>query len=206
MTVESALFYLFSSVALISATLVISSRNPIHSVLFLILVFCNATGLLLLLQVEFLAMLFLMVYVGAIAVLFLFVVMMLNIRLAELNESVLRYLPVGGFIGFIFLCEVFLLVELDLTPLYQTYLLAPSISNESTTLWFSLMDNTTNIVSVGHVLYTYFFYFFLVASMILLVAMIGAIVLTIQKRTGVRKQDVFQQTSRNFEKAIVLCR
>jgi len=206
MTIESALFYLFSSISLISATLVITSRNPIHSVLFLILVFCNATGLLLLLQVEFLAMLFLMVYVGAIAVLFLFVVMMLNIRLAELNESVLRYLPVGGFIGLIFLCEVFLLVESDLTPLYQTYLLAPTAVNESSNLWFALLDNKTNIASVGHVLYTYFFYFFLVASMILLVAMIGAIVLTIHKRIGVRKQDFFQQTSRNFEKAIVMCR
>jgi len=206
MTIESALFYLFSSIALISASLVITSRNPIHSVLFLILVFCNATGVLLLLQVEFLAMLFLMVYVGAIAVLFLFVVMMLNIRLSELNESILRYLPVGGFIGLIFLCEIFLLVESDLTPFYQTSLLAPGLVQESTDLWFSLLGGTTNIASIGHVLYTYFFYFFLLASMILLVAMIGAIVLTINKRTGVRKQDFFQQTSRNFEKAIVLCR
>jgi len=126
MTIEAALFYLFSSIALISGVLVISSRNPIHSVLFLILVFCNATGLLLLLEVEFLAMLFLMVYVGAIAVLFLFVVMMLNIRLTELNESILRYLPVGGFIGLIFLFEIFLVVESDLTPLYQTNLLLPA--------------------------------------------------------------------------------
>jgi NADH:ubiquinone oxidoreductase subunit 6 (subunit J) len=200
MTLEAALFYLFSGIALISAILVISSRNPIHSVLFLILVFCNATCLLLLLQVEFLALLFLMVYVGAIAVLFLFVVMMLNIRLAELDESILRYLPVGGFIGIIFLCEVFLLVELDLTPLYQTDVLTPFLSYEGIHSWSASLTNVNNMVSIGHVLYTYYFYFFLVASLVLLVAMIGAIVLTIHKRTAIKKQDVFEQVAVNFEK------
>ena len=103
MNIETLFFYIFSSIALLSGIMVISSRNPMHSVLFLVLVFCNAAGLLILLETEFLAMLFLIVYVGAIAVLFLFVVMMLNIRVTELNESMLRYLPIGGLLLLIFL-------------------------------------------------------------------------------------------------------
>jgi len=110
------LFYFFSSIALVSGLMVIRSKNPVHSVLFLILVFCNAAGLLLLLHLDFFAMIFLVVYVGAIAVLFLFVVMMLHIKLTEMNENILRYLPVGGIIGFIFLVEVLLIVENDLIP------------------------------------------------------------------------------------------
>lgn len=209
MTIESGLFYFFSSIALIAGALVVTSRNPIHSVLFLILVFANATGLLLLLEVEFLAMLFLMVYVGAIAVLFLFVVMMLNIRLAEISESVLRYLPVGGFIGLIFLFEIFLVVESDLTPLHNAYLLAPTAGetlSSASEQWFFTIESASNIENIGHILYTYYFYFFIVASLILLVAMIGAIVLTIHKRLGVKKQDIFQQVSRDFEKAVLICK
>lgn len=120
MTPETFLFYIFSSIALISGVMVIRSKNPVHSVLFLILVFCNAAGLLILLDLDFFAMIFLVVYVGAIAVLFLFVVMMLNIKLAEIHENVLRYLPIGGLIGLIFLFEVLLVVDNDLIPVLST--------------------------------------------------------------------------------------
>lgn len=113
----NTLFYFFSSFALMSGIMVIQSRNPVHSVLFLILVFFNSAGLLLLLGLDFFAMIFLVVYVGAIAVLFLFVVMMLNVKLAEINEKRLRYLPIGGLLGFLFLLEIFLIVDNDLIPL-----------------------------------------------------------------------------------------
>ena len=116
MNVEVLLFYIFSAIAIISGSMVISARNPIHSVLFLVLVFCNAAGLLILLETEFLAMLFLVVYVGAIAVLFLFVVMMLNVRITELNESILRYIPIGGIILLIFLFEILFLTLFQFFP------------------------------------------------------------------------------------------
>ena len=119
MSIEQVLFFLFSSLALVCSTMVISSRNPVYSVLFLILVFVNASGLLLLLGLDFFAMLFLVVYIGAIAVLFLFVVMMLNIKITELTENTLRYLPIGGLIGFIFIIEVLLVVDQDLIPNLQ---------------------------------------------------------------------------------------
>ena len=106
MNIEILLFYIFSSIAIVSSLMLISARNPVHSVLFLVLVFCNAAGLLILLETEFLAMLFLVVYVGAIAVLFLFVVMMLNVRVTELNQSLLRYIPIGGLILIIFLMMI----------------------------------------------------------------------------------------------------
>jgi NADH-quinone oxidoreductase subunit J len=118
MNVEVLLFYIFSAIAIISGSMVISARNPIHSVLFLVLVFCNAAGLLILLETEFLAMLFLVVYVGAIAVLFLFVVMMLNVRITELNESILRYIPIGGIILLIFLFEILYVINGDLVPFF----------------------------------------------------------------------------------------
>jgi NADH-quinone oxidoreductase subunit J len=111
MKLEIVLFFLFSSIAIASGIMVVSSKNPVHSILYLVLVFFNASGLLLLIKVEFLAMIFLVVYVGAIAVLFLFVVMMLNIRIAEVSENTLRYMPIGGLIGFIFVFEFFLIIE-----------------------------------------------------------------------------------------------
>jgi len=129
MMAENFLFYFFSSIALISGVMVIRSKNPVHSVLFLILVFCNAAGLLILLHLDFFAMIFLVVYVGAIAVLFLFVVMMLHIKLTEMNENILRYLPVGGIIGLIFLFEVLLVVENELIPLFVDEQVGISIQN-----------------------------------------------------------------------------
>jgi NADH-quinone oxidoreductase subunit J len=184
--------------------MVISSRNPVYSVLFLVLVFCNAAGLLLLLETDFLAMLFLIVYVGAIAVLFLFVVMMLNVRITELKESVVRYLPIGGLMLFIFFFEVLSVINGDLVPFFSSKLAFFEndflILNKElqTTLWVNQIDPTVNIIALGEVLYTYYVYCFIVASLILLVAMIGAILLTLRKRTNVRKQEIFDQVYGNI--------
>ena len=194
------LFYCFSSFALISGVMVIQSKNPVHSVLFLILVFFNAAGLLILLGLDFFAMIFLVVYVGAIAVLFLFVVMMLNIKLAEINEKRLRYLPVGGFLGVLFLFEIFLIVDNDLIPLLGGAL---EYRGESAlTEWAFFVHTLTNIEGLGLLIYTFYFAFFLIASLILLVAMIGAIVLTMHKGVHVKRQQVFQQNTREFAKTV----
>ena len=200
----NTLFYFFSSFALMSGIMVIQSRNPVHSVLFLILVFFNSAGLLLLLGLDFFAMIFLVVYVGAIAVLFLFVVMMLNVKLAEINEKRLRYLPIGGLLGFLFLLEIFLIVDNDLIPLIgeNTYYLDASYQ-VSYLQWFQLTDTYSNIESIGLLIYTYYFLFFLLASLILLVAMIGAIVLTMHKGIYIKRQQVFQQNTREFAKTVL---
>ena len=153
---ESILFYLFSGIALIASIMVINSKNPVHSVLYLILVFCNSAGLFILLGVEFLAITFIIVYVGAIAILFLFVVMMLNIKLVELNENMLRYLPIGALIGVIFLFEIFLVLENNLISL--NYNLDPNIINN---VWDNKVTSYTNIELIGNILYTNNFYLFL---------------------------------------------
>lgn len=196
----NSLFYFFGSLALVSGVMVIQARNPVHSVLFLILVFFNVAGLLILLGLDFFAMIFLVVYVGAIAVLFLFVVMMLNIKLAEINEKRLRYLPIGGLLGILFLFEIFLIVDNDLIPLFShsdSFFLGGTFVQYS-----SLIESVTNIESVGLLLYTYYFYFFIIASLILLVAMIGAIVLTMHKGVYVKRQKVFSQNTREFGKTV----
>ena len=167
---ELALFYLFGTVACISGALVILSKNPIHSVLFLILVFLNATGLLILLGVEFIAMLLLIVYVGAIAILFLFVVMMLNIK--TLDEKITRYLPVGAFIAILFLVESVLLLTGDFGIL----------SNVADVDWEGRLLALNNMQTLGNLIYTHYFYLFLLSGMVLLLAMVGAIVLTLHKR------------------------
>jgi NADH:ubiquinone oxidoreductase subunit 6 (subunit J) len=197
------LFYFFSSLTLLSGVMVIQARNPVHSVLFLILVFFNAAGLLVLLGLDFFAMIFLVVYVGAIAVLFLFVVMMLNIKIAEINEKRLRYLPIGGVLGLLFLFEVLLIVDNDLIPLllYNTESFL-EFQNSSFINWSENLQTVTNINAIGNLVYTYYFYFFLLSSLILLVAMIGAIVLTMQKGIRIKRQQVFLQNTRNFEKTI----
>lgn len=211
------LFYLFSCLTLLSAIMVIQSRNPVHSVLFLILVFLNSAGLLLLLGLDFFAMLFLVVYVGAIAVLFLFVVMMLNVKSAEISEKRLRYLPVGGLLGLLFLVEIVYIVDNDLivehsnlSALFSNYkqesmtdtgfdLVDPTFSIIQ---WYQLVEPYSNIESIGMVMYTYYLLFFLLASLILLVAMIGAILLTMHKTVSTKRQKVFQQNSREFAKTV----
>ncbi|RYE27695.1 MAG: NADH-quinone oxidoreductase subunit J [Sphingobacteriaceae bacterium] len=215
------LFSLFSCLTLLSAIMVIQSRNPVNSVLFLILVFLNSAGFLLLLGLDFFAMLFLVVYVGAIAVLFLFVVMMLNVKSAEISEKRLRYLPVGGLLGLLFLVEMVYIVDNDLiversnisalfvnnnlnntqlqestTPLYHTDHIPSAIQ------WYQLIEPYSNIESIGMVMYTYYLLFFLLASLILLVAMIGAILLTMHKTVSTKRQQVFRQNSREFAETV----
>jgi NADH-ubiquinone oxidoreductase chain 6 len=193
------LFSLFSAIALISAIMVIRSKNPVHSVLFLILVFCNSSGLLILLGLDFFAMIFLVVYVGAIAVLFLFVVMMLNIKVEEIHENALRYLPVGGIIGLIFLLEIFNVVEARSVPILPL----PWFYNNLVYISYAAkIQSWTNIEALGNLLYTNYFFWFLVSSLILLVAMIGAIVLTMHKTKQVKRQDVFQQNAIDFQNTI----
>lgn len=213
MSFYSFLVNTFALLALLSAIMVIASKNPIHSVVFLILVFCNATGLLLLLKLEFIAIMFLIIYVGAIAVLFLFVVMMLNIKLNQLNENWVRYLPIGGIISLIFLLEIFLVVRNDLTLLSSPLLPTSSFIFDFSLLfshlyssqkpWTSLVVAMTNIQSLGFLIYTYYAYYFILASLILLVAMIGSIVLTMYKRKhSFKKQLIFKQIARNFSTSI----
>jgi NADH-quinone oxidoreductase subunit J len=190
MTGTAAFFYLFSGIAIASALMVISSRNPVHSVLFLILAFVNAAGLFLILGAEFLAMLLIVVYVGAVMVLFLFVVMMLDVDFAELREGFLQYLPIGALIGVIFLIELLLVVG--------GWALDPNLVRSPTAVG-ATADNLTNTEVIGRVLYTQYFYFFQAAGLILLVAMIGAIVLTLRERVGVRRQDISRQNARTQE-------
>ncbi len=186
-------FYLFSTVTVASALMVIASRNPVHSVLYLILAFVNAAGLFLLMGAEFLAMILVVVYVGAVAVLFLFVVMMLDVDFAELRQGFLQYLPVGALIAVIFLVELILVVS--------TW----SISPEALQVPLAVnppAEAITNTEAIGRVLYTRYAYFFQAAGLILLVAMIGAIVLTLRDRVGVKRQDIALQVARTPEEAV----
>jgi NADH-quinone oxidoreductase subunit J len=184
--VAALFFYLFASVAIASAVVVISSRNPVHSVLFLILCFFNVAGLFILLGAEFLAMILVVVYVGAVAVLFLFVDMMLDVDFVQLRQGMLNYLPVGGTIGLIVLVELALVVG--------TW----AISSEALTAAVAPSPgNVTNTEALGQILYTKYVYFFEAAGLVLLVAMIGAIVLTLRHKQGVKRQDVSVQVARN---------
>ena len=181
MLATAIFFYLFSGLAIASAVLVITSRNPVHSVLFLILCFFNAAGLFVLTGAEFLAMILIVVYVGAVAVLFLFVVMMLDVDFTELRSGMLNYLPIGGVIGLILLVELILL--------FGTW-------NVAVQGPLPAADAVENTRALGLVLYTKYVYFFQTAGLILLVAMIGAIVLTLRHRTGIKRQNVAAQVAR----------
>ena len=247
---ETFLFYFFCFFVLFSAFMVIRAKNPVYSVLFLILVFCNSAGLLLLLNLYFFSLIFLIVYVGAIAVLFLFVVMMLNIKLTEVHESIFHYLPIGGFVGFIFFLEFYFLFNQEIVPLhldnfsqqndsflvFQFYLFAIlaflkygftttnfsekfqlysdsffeklanidkfSSNHIDYVIWPTLIDSKTPVEALGQVLYTYYSYFFIVASLILLISMIGAIMLTLNPNRAVKSQQVFEQNARDFAQTV----
>ena len=191
MILQALFFYLFATVTVASGFLVISSRNPVYSVLFLILAFFNAAGLFVLLGAEFLAMILVVVYVGAVAVLFLFVVMMLDVDFVELRQGVLQYLPVGAAIGIVLLVElVMVLGAAVIDPGVVAKLPAPTPTN------------VTNAQALGQVLYTKYVYFFEAAGMVLLVAMIGAIVLTMRHKAGVKRQDISEQVARGPATAI----
>jgi len=193
MTVATLFFYLFSAVMLASAVMVISSRNPVHSVLFLILAFFNASGLFILLGAEFLAMILVVVYVGAVAVLFLFVVMMLDIDFAELRQGMLNYLPVGATIGLILMVELVLVVA--------GWSIAPDLLKTVTSPAPPVAD-MTNTEALGRILYTKYIYFFQAAGLILLVSMIGAIVLTLRHKPNVKRQNISDQVARGPATAI----
>ena len=185
---QAVAFYLFAAVTLLSAVMVITARNPVHSVLFLILAFFNAAGLFILLGAEFVAMILVIVYVGAVAVLFLFVVMMLDISFADLRRGAMQYVPLGVLIGGLLLAE--------LTVLYQSWEFAPKAMGAG------LPEGVTNTEALGRVLYTDYVFAFQVAGLILFVAMIGAIVLTHRRRPGVRRQNVADQQARRPEDVI----
>jgi len=193
MTVTAGFFYLFSVITIASAFMVIASRNPVHSVLFLILAFVNAAGLFLLMGAEFLAMILVIVYVGAVAVLFLFVVMMLDVDFAELRQGFLQYLPVGTVIGVIFLIELVLVLG--------AWVVDPAVLRTPMAA-IPPADRLTNTQAIGRVLYTQYFYFFQAAGLVLLVAMIGAIVLTLRERVGVKRQDISRQVARTQDTAV----
>lgn len=205
-------FYCFNTLAglcLISAFLVVTSKNPIHSVFFLVFLFFNTAGLLILLGVEFLAMLFLIVYVGAVAVLFLFVMMMLNIKISESSNSIYRYLPIGLFLSILFLFEIFIIVEGDLNSIEMfRFTQAKYLSLENQFLnnvcWVDNVIASSNVDVIGSVLFTFNVYFFIITSFILLVSMIGAITLTLHRRSDIRRQEIFKQLQRDFERATVL--
>jgi NADH-quinone oxidoreductase subunit J len=186
MIVQALAFYLFSAIAVASAVMVIAARNPVHSVLFLILAFFNAAGLFVLLGAEFLAMILVVVYVGAVAVLFLFVVMMLDIDFVELRAGFQRYLPVGALIGFILFAELILV--------FGYWVLVPGIPPSAVA---PALPEITNTRALGALLYTRYAYAFQAAGIVLLIAMIGAIVLTHRAREGVRRQKVGNQMFRS---------
>jgi NADH-quinone oxidoreductase subunit J len=181
------IFYMFAFLAVASGVMVISARNPVNSVLFLILTFFNAAGLFLLLGAEFLAMVLVVVYVGAVAVLFLFVVMMLDINFLRLREGFLQYLPTGALIGVILLVELATLFGgWAFAPDVEALVAAPAPS----------VDQVSNTVALGKLLYTNYAYLFQASGLILLVGMIGTILLTLRTREGVRKQKISEQVAR----------
>ncbi len=191
MILQAAFFYLFAGICVASAVMVIAARNPVHSVLFLILAFVNAAGLFVMMGAEFLAMILVVVYVGAVAVLFLFVVMMLDVDFAELRQGFLSYLPIGALVAIVFLVELLLFVG--------AWAIGPGVPKAITA---PISAGYSNTEALGLVLYTRYVHFFQVAGMVLLVAMIGAIVLTLRHKPKVRRQIVAEQVARTTASAI----
>ncbi len=191
MILPALFFYLFAGVCVASAVMVIASRNPVHSVLFLILAFVNAAGLFVLMGAEFLAMILVVVYVGAVAVLFLFVIMMLDVDFTELSEGFMEYLPVGLVIGGIFLAELLLVGG--------SWVISPDVAKSITA---AIPTNVSNTEALGLVLYTKYIHYFQIAGLVLLVAMIGAIVLTLRHKVNVKRQDINVQNARTRELAM----
>ena len=193
MIIQIFAFYLFSIITVVAAVMVISARNPVHSVLFLILAFFNSAGLFVLLGAEFLAMVMVVVYVGAVAVLFMFVVMMLDVNIAELRQGFLQYLPLGGIVGLVLLMELAIVVG--------GFVISPEVSGRFAAP-IPVPSDIANTEALGNIIYTKYVYFFQAAGIILLVAMIGAIVLTHRSREGTRKQRISEQVNRRPEDTI----
>jgi NADH-quinone oxidoreductase subunit J len=189
--IEAAFFYLFACVAVGAAFMVISARNPVHSVLFLILTFFNAAGLFMLMGAEFLAMILLVVYVGAVAVLFLFVVMMLDVDFAEMKSGALQYAPIGALVGLILAAEL----------IVGGYAFAPRVGG-SIARPIPEIATRSNTAALGDILYTDYIFAFQLAGLVLLVAMIGAIVLTLRHKEGIKRQSIPAQVARTPATAI----
>jgi len=185
MLLTAIAFYVFSAILIACSTMVVLSRNPVHSVFFLILAFFNAAALFVLLGAEFLAMILVIVYVGAVAVLFLFVVMMLDVDFAELKRGLTKYLPLGAAVGIALFAELILVDKLWMTPVAA-----------GSALGSATPAHITNTAALGMILYTKYVYYFQIAGLVLLVAMIGAIVLTLRRRPGVRRQSIPRQNAR----------
>jgi len=190
MILPALFFYLFAGICVASAVMVVVSRNPVHSVLFLILAFVNASGLFVLMGAEFLAMMLIVVYVGAVAVLFLFVIMMLDVDFAQLREGFIEYLPVGLVIGGIFMFELLLIAG--------SWIIQPGTAK---TITAAIPANISNTEALGLVLYTKYIHYFQLAGIVLLVAMIGAIVLTLRHKAYIKRQDINVQNARTPELA-----
>lgn len=195
MIIQGIAFYVFAALLVASGVMVISARNPVHSVLFLVLAFFQAAGLCVILGAEFIAMLLVIVYVGAVAVLFLFVVMMLDINFRELREGAAQYLPLGAMIGLVLLAELVAVITGWVVADKATQMIgapAPAVTEVS------------NTEALGHLIYTHYVYLFQAAGIVLLIAMIGAIVLTLRHREGVRKQDIGAQIARRRDETVVI--
>ncbi len=191
MALTAAFFYLFAILAVASATMVIVAKNPVHAVLFLILTFFNAAGLFILLGAEFLAMLLVIVYVGAVAVLFLFVVMMLDVDFAELKAGFIKNAPLGLLVGGIVLVELAFLFSAGGFGIGKAQSLASPAP-----------EGVSNTEALGQIIYTKYVYFFEAAGLVLLVAMIGAIVLTLRHKEGVKRQSISAQVARGPKTAM----
>jgi len=195
MIIQALAFYLFAAITVVAGFMVVTAKNPVHSVLFLILAFFNAAALFVLMGAEFIAMILVIVYVGAVAVLFLFVVMMLDINFVELRQGFLQYLPLGLLVGAILLIELVIIVIGSVAAPGQLIAAATPTPDAA---------QVTNTHALGAVLYTKYVYLFQGAGLVLLVAMIGAIVLTHRTRTGVRRQDAGVQSARRREDSVEL--
>lgn len=192
--IEAFAFYLFAGITVLAGFMVISSKNPVHSVLYLILAFFNSAGLFVLLGAEFLAMILVVVYVGAVAVLFLFVVMMLDINFTELRKGVLQYLPIGAFIGIILALELIFVIA---SGAFNPADLGVAVQHATPAI-----NEITNTDALGRLIYTDYIYVFQAAGLVLFVAMVGAIVLTHRRRAGVKRQDIGEQLARRSVDAI----
>jgi NADH-quinone oxidoreductase subunit J len=191
MTLSLFFFYVFALIAVASGLMVISSRNPVHSVLFLILAFVNAAGLFMLAGAEFLALILIVVYVGAVAVLFLFVVMMLDVDFAEMRQGILQYMPIGAVVGIIMLLELLLVAG--------SFVISPHVAGGNAV---PIAEGISNTKALGEVIYTRYVFVFQAAGGVLLVAMIGAIVLTLQHRPNVKRQNAAKQTRRKRHEGV----
>ncbi len=194
MIISALAFYLFAAITVASGVLVISARNPVHSVLFLILAFFSAAALFVLMGAEFLAMILVIVYVGAVAVLFLFVVMMLDINFVEMRQGFLQYLPIGALVGVILLIELLMVVAASVITPDAAVAAAPAPA----------ASELSNTHALGELIYTRYVYLFQAGGLVLLVAMVGAIVLTLRKRPGVRRQVIADQVARTRAEAVVM--